>query len=138
MSDIPPLTPEQAIREMRFLRERDKRIAELESELAALRHDIDAYRGALGYSVPGDHDGRLSDGTTPKCGLCEAKSATYDEFVAAGESETVKRLREGLKRLAYYFGRDQTGEGRYGQRCCGCEEMVPAHKPDCWLAELLK
>jgi hypothetical protein len=36
-------------------------------------HDIEAYRGALGYSVSGDHNGLLSDGTSVKCGLCEAR-----------------------------------------------------------------
>jgi hypothetical protein len=36
--------------------------------------DIHAYRGALGYAVPGWHDGKLSDGTEPKCGMCDARA----------------------------------------------------------------
>ena len=36
---------------------------DLRAENAELRKDIDAYRGALGYAVPGGHDGRLGDGT---------------------------------------------------------------------------
>lgn len=38
----------------------------------ALEWDIDAYRAALGYPVPGNHTGKLTDGTRPKCGICEA------------------------------------------------------------------
>jgi len=49
-----------------------QKIVDLQSQLAEARHDIQAYRGALGYSVPADHDGKLADGTTPKCGLCDA------------------------------------------------------------------
>ncbi len=43
------------------------------NQVAMMQHDIEAYRGALGYSIPGNHDGKLCDGTTPKCGLCEAR-----------------------------------------------------------------
>lgn len=42
------------------------------AELNTAMHDIEAYRGALGYDVAGCHDGRLSNGTTPRCGLCDA------------------------------------------------------------------
>lgn len=48
-------------------------IVELKKELAGLKHDIQAYRGALGYPVPGSHDGRTSDGFYPICGMCDAK-----------------------------------------------------------------
>jgi len=41
-------------------------------QVDALEVDIQAYRGALGYSVPGDHDGRLSDGTVPRNGVAES------------------------------------------------------------------
>lgn len=41
----------------------------------ALEWDIDAYRAALGYPVPGNHTGRLTDGTIPRCGICEAHRA---------------------------------------------------------------
>ena len=44
-----------------------------EAQIAALSHDIQAYRGALGYSVPGDHDGILSDGRLPINGIAEAQ-----------------------------------------------------------------
>lgn len=37
-----------------------------------LEHDIEAYRGALGYPVSGDHDGRLSDGTIPHNGIANS------------------------------------------------------------------
>jgi hypothetical protein len=43
--------------------------AKLEAEL---ERDMHAYRGALGYPVPGWHDGKLSDGTTPINGLAKA------------------------------------------------------------------
>ena len=48
-------------------------LRELSDRAEALERDIHAYRGALGYAVPGYHDGKLADGTTPRCGLCEAK-----------------------------------------------------------------
>lgn len=41
-------------------------------EAQVLRHDVEAYRACLGYSVSGDHDGRLSDGTLPNNGIAEA------------------------------------------------------------------
>jgi hypothetical protein len=41
--------------------------------LALAERDIHAYRGALGYSVPGGYGDRLSDGTIPVCGLCAAR-----------------------------------------------------------------
>jgi hypothetical protein len=42
--------------------------------IRSLEHDIEAYRGALGYPVRGDHDGRLSDGTTPINGIALART----------------------------------------------------------------
>lgn len=39
----------------------------------AAEHDIQAYRGALGYSVPASHNGKLFDGTTPQCGICNSE-----------------------------------------------------------------
>lgn len=44
-----------------------------QQEIALLKNDIEAYRGALGYSVPGNCNGRLSSGDYPKCGLCESR-----------------------------------------------------------------
>jgi hypothetical protein len=44
-----------------------------QARLADAQRDIHAYRGALGYAVPGAYDGRLADGTFPVCGLCGAK-----------------------------------------------------------------
>lgn len=60
----------------------------LAARLAAMKHDLDAYRGALGYAVPGDHDGRLSDGSATRCGICEALTARLAE---------AKREREALR-----------------------------------------
>lgn len=95
----------------------DKRITELESELASLR-------------------------------------STYDEFVKSGETETVKKLKEGLKRLRWrwtpdFYGiRADAGGPTPGlMYCLGCGESCPCStaeakyptcKPDCWVAELLK
>jgi hypothetical protein len=45
-----------------------------ELALEATVRDLHAYRGALGYAVPGWHDGKLSDGTTPRCGICDARA----------------------------------------------------------------
>lgn len=57
----------------------------LEQKLALARRDIEVYRSALGYSISGDHDGRLSDGTIPHCGLCSSGYAA--EKVNALERE---------------------------------------------------
>lgn len=43
-------------------------------KIKQLEHDIQAYRGALGYSVPGKYNGFLTDGTYPRCGMCDAKN----------------------------------------------------------------
>lgn len=52
-----------------FIEEREK---SLRARLAVYEHDALAYRLALGYEIPGGHDGRLSDGTLPINGLAEA------------------------------------------------------------------
>lgn len=44
----------------------------LERENERSSRDVDAYRGALGYSVRGDHNGLLTDGTAPNNGIAEA------------------------------------------------------------------
>ena len=49
------------------------RLRDSEAKRQAAEHDIRAYRGALGYPVPGTHDGKLTSGETPMCGLCDAK-----------------------------------------------------------------
>lgn len=75
----------------------------LAREIHALRHDIHAYRGALGYAVPGHHDGTLSNGNTPICGMCDARSRvvvvtgtmtpwTASSFEDAASYETDKRV----------------------------------------------
>jgi hypothetical protein len=48
--------------------------------MASLVHDVEAYRGALGYPVRGDHNGLLSDGTRPVCGICAAWKKLDDEL----------------------------------------------------------
>lgn len=45
-----------------------------------LENDIEAYRGALGYSVRADHSGKLSDGTTPQCGMCNSSYRAQCEY----------------------------------------------------------
>ena len=48
-------------------------------QASAARHDLLVYRGALGYSVPGDTDDGLSDGTRPVNGLAEAMGWHHEE-----------------------------------------------------------
>jgi hypothetical protein len=59
-------------------------------------HDIEAYRGALGYSVSGEHDGRLSDGTVPNNGIAEALN-NQCRTLSAQNSYQAMRI-EGLER----------------------------------------
>ncbi len=47
------------------------KLSKVTADLDAARHDIQAYRGALGYSIPGDHTGKLTNGTVPLNGLCD-------------------------------------------------------------------
>jgi hypothetical protein len=35
----------------------------------------------LGYSVPADHDGKLSNGVTPQCGLCQSHINAANESI---------------------------------------------------------
>ena len=44
----------------------------MENEIEQLQRERDACRGALGYSMPGDFDGRLPDGTFPVNGIAVA------------------------------------------------------------------
>jgi len=60
--------------------------------------DIEAYRGSLGYSVSGDHNGLLSDGTLPTNGIAEALTAR----VAEVEQENVQ-LRDTVQYDAYRY-----------------------------------
>lgn len=72
------------------LQAKQKTIEEQTIEIRHLRHDIDAYRGALGYSVPGDHDGRLwGKNEAPVCGMCGPKNNAIESLRAE-----VERLRE--------------------------------------------
>jgi hypothetical protein len=64
------------------------------AEVDRLKADIEAYRGALGYSVAGDHDGRLSDGTDPVNGIAEALHRENAELRAALETATRSILTE--------------------------------------------
>lgn len=57
-----------------------------------MQHDIEAYRSALGYSIPGNHNGRLSDGTVPQCGMCNSEhrknlESDYNELLFAVEKK---------------------------------------------------
>lgn len=55
----------------------DELVAALETawaELDGLRSDVQVYRGALGYAVPGDCSDRLSDGTIPVNGIAESQA----------------------------------------------------------------
>lgn len=59
-----------------------------------LEWDIQAYRGALGYEIPGGHTGKLSDGTIPTCGMCNSQWSRESESLA----ELVRWLMQGKYR----------------------------------------
>jgi hypothetical protein len=75
---------------------------ELKRRLAEARHNIDAYRGALGHPVPGNHDGKLSDGTVPSCGLCDPvhRRAVEAERRLAACREALEVARVGMCAVA--------------------------------------
>ena len=60
----------------------DCKIVMLEDIIKHLEHDIEAYRGALGYPIKCYHDGRLMDGTFPINGIAEAltKNSIRDNY----------------------------------------------------------
>lgn len=58
---------------LRQRQEADKERDSLAAKVRDLEWDIDAYRGAFGYSVPADHTGKLRDGATPQCGICNSE-----------------------------------------------------------------
>ena len=60
-------------------------VEEARTALAVQAHDIEAYRACLGYTVSGDHDGRLCDGTLPNNGIAQALSAQLQEKEAEYE-----------------------------------------------------
>src|SRR5262245_20979414 len=72
---VRPLTPQEIADmnvEMSLFVQPEWRVRSLLATVAALQRDIHAYRGSLGYAVPGDHNGLLSDGTNPNNGIAEA------------------------------------------------------------------
>jgi hypothetical protein len=84
---------------------------------AAQVQDIHAYRGALGYSVPGEFGERLLDGTRPSNGIAEALQRQLSE---AQDREA--RLRELLA---------QAKPRHYAGECwhCGLDELPPDSCP---------
>jgi hypothetical protein len=55
------------------------------AEIKQQRTDIEAYRGALGYPTRGDHDGRLTNGEVPRCGLCDARNQQVSASLIADD-----------------------------------------------------
>lgn len=76
----------------------------LMAEVLALRHDVIAYRAALGYSAPGDHNGRLSDGTVPNNGIAEALQADLAHYRESERGKPARYL-DGLFEWAAEHGR---------------------------------
>jgi hypothetical protein len=52
-----------------------------------------AYRGALGYPVPGEYNGLLSNGELPQCGLCAGRENELRHLRA--ERDALQRQIEG-------------------------------------------
>jgi len=65
-------------------------------ELLRVMRDLEACRGALGYSMPGDFDGRLSDGSWPMNGIATALSARLED--ARFEQERLRAQVEHLQK----------------------------------------
>jgi hypothetical protein len=66
---------------------------ELRAENDRLRHDTQAYRGALGYPVPGEYNGLLSNGELPQCGLCAGRENELRHL--RSERDALQRQIEG-------------------------------------------
>lgn len=89
---------------------------EAAAEIERLRADIQAYRGALGYPVPGEFGEHLSDGTLPNNGIAEALHIEIDRLRAALAAAERERdaLRELLREAQSYVVdvSDHPGAGR--------------------------
>ena len=68
-------------------------VSRLQDALSVTEADIRAYRGALGYPVPGDHDGRLRDGTYPVNGTAVALEVQLRDALSVLNAEPVKEGR---------------------------------------------
>ena len=87
-----------------LLHYRDRNVADAVAQAVKERdRDIWALRGALGYPVPGEYDGRLSDGTIPQCGLCGGRENTI-----AQQAEEIARLRVTIAEVQQQRGVDVT------------------------------
>ena len=81
-------------------------IERLRRELAETQHDAEAYLGALGYAVPGAHDGRLSDGTLPLNGIADAlqrELAEARELLLAYATDALDDLNNWSGYASEYF-----------------------------------
>jgi hypothetical protein len=111
-------------------------LATLRAALEEAKRDIDAYRGALGYSVPGDHTGRLSTGFVPVNGIAQALQQLLSEAEAAIQSAEAKV--DSVLRVCEW----SSGVEIDGTCCPLCGAWAtPVHKrkhrPGCELAALL-
>lgn len=126
-SSVPPSQARAQAREIAALRAEVKRLtgegerlgrglirmqkmaATEHAEVERLEHNTEAYRGALGYSVRGSHDGRLRDATLPINGIAEALTAEGEHLRIAharadgalADAETVPTgdLERGIRAL---------------------------------------
>lgn len=119
--------------------------AKLERRVEQLEHDIEAYRGALGYSVPASHNGKLTDGGKPQCGLCNseytrAAKEFYDKWLSDSSLETWFPITaEKLKQLRAEAttARVQLKElSKYAQHAPNCH--IPYEPCTCGLSKLLE
>lgn len=119
-------------------------------EAQVLRHDVEAYRACLGYTVSGDHDGRLSDGTLPNNGIAEAlnnecrtlsaqnsaQAMQIDELErelseARAELETKRKENDALRAMQVgvkcaYGYRMENGACQLGYPGCACMDDLCA------------
>lgn len=102
-------------------------IAGMVERIAALEIDIQAYRGVLGYPVPGDHNGFLSNGTLPTNGITDALNKRISDL----ECHAAQCVECGAWTCGFCGMRNDTGEWRceichYGQHVCHATELLTA------------
>lgn len=84
-------------------------VPRLKEEVERLKWDIEAYRGALGYSVPGNHTGKLTNGETPQCGICNSEHRKNID-------KEVERLRGELAEANHWRDRHCADAKAYGEQ----------------------
>jgi hypothetical protein len=119
MSTVEMMCENESVRA--HVTEWEARCLKAEAQLAERDHDIQAYRGALGYSVPGDSSDRMINGDFPVNGIAQA---LHTENAAL--SKRNRELREGLRVYGVHKANCSWYPGLSDPCTCGFNKLLEA------------